>query len=571
LISSGLEQRNIPAVSIAVAHKGCVIWEQSFGWSDPEKHIKASPETVYSLASTTKPMTATALMILARAGKVDLDAPVERYIGQGQLTVYEGRAKDVTVRRLLHHTAGLPQHFNYFYADEPEKPRPLEETIRHFGIIVRTPGEEFQYANLGYAIIGQIIARVSGKSLGEFMKKEVFEPLSMTAAVFNPDPNRHTNLAIKYDNKGGIIPFIRCDTPGSGHAYASIRDLIRFGMFHLKDHLRHQRPILDDSTIDRMQTEKDGAGHKGGGNESYGLGWFFRETAPGIRTVWHEGGWTGASAMLKLLPAEDIAVAVLMNVYDTEFVNLVTEETIRAMLPGYGTPQAPTSDRAAATTSPSFDLPPGTYIGEIRTFERAIPLILDKSDGGEPHVHLGDPGSPARRVRSLPAVVPRAPGELLGAFSGPLGDPDAARLPHSVVLDLRLAGDELVGTASAMTLGEKQGGSNQRMHFSLPYRVWLRRTSSRSADPANVPGPPPQPRLFSKQEVVRDFEFLKHVYEVDPLLCPECGGKMRIIAFLTDYAVKDRIINHLRLTFVAERPPSAPGLPGASHGRRGGW
>lgn len=140
LISSGVEQRNIPSVSIAAARKGPVIWARSFGWADREKHIKATPDTVYSLASTTKPMIATALLALARAGRVDLDAPVERYIGPGQLTVYEGLAKDVTVRRLLHHTAGLPLHFNYFYADEPDRPRPLEETIRRFAIIVRPPG-----------------------------------------------------------------------------------------------------------------------------------------------------------------------------------------------------------------------------------------------------------------------------------------------------------------------------------------------------------------------------------------------------------------------------------------------
>ena len=290
LISSGLEQRNIPSVSIAVARKGRVIWEQSFGWADREKHIKASPDTVYSLASTTKPMTATGLLVLMRAEKVNLDAPVEQYIGPGLLTVYEGSARDVTVRRLLHHTAGLPQHFNYFYADEPDRPRPLEETIRRFAIIVRPPGEEFCYANLGLAMIGHIIARASGKPLAEFMREEVYQPLGMTATVFDPDPNHQGNLAVKYDNKGGIIPFVRCDTPGAGHGYASVRDLIRFGMFHLKDHLRDQRPILDDATIDRMQTEKDGAFHKGGTNESYGLGWFIGETTNGVRTVWHEGG-----------------------------------------------------------------------------------------------------------------------------------------------------------------------------------------------------------------------------------------------------------------------------------------
>jgi len=114
LISSGLQERNIPSVSIAVARKGHVIWEQSFGWADRENQVSASPDTVYSLASTTKPMIATGLMVLVQEGKVDLDDPVETYIGPGLLTVYEGHAEEITVRQLLHHTAGLPVHFNYY-------------------------------------------------------------------------------------------------------------------------------------------------------------------------------------------------------------------------------------------------------------------------------------------------------------------------------------------------------------------------------------------------------------------------------------------------------------------------
>jgi len=498
MISSGLEQRNIPSVSISVARKGRIIWEQSFGWADRETHVKASLDTLYSLASTTKPMVATGLLILVRAGKVDLDAPVERYIGSGQLTVFEGLAKDVTVRRLLHHTAGLPQHFNYFYADEPDRPRPLEETIRRFAIIVRPPGEEFVYANLGYAMIGHVIARVSKKPLGEFMRTKVFQPLGMAGAVFEPDPDRQKDLAVTYDKQGRSLPFHWADTPGAAHAYASVHDLIRFGMFHLKDHLKDQRPVLDDATIDRMQTEKDGAVHQGRGSESYGLGWFFDETAHDIRTVWHEGGWTGASAMLKLVPSEDLAVAVMMNVYDTEFINGVTEETIRAMLPGHAAPKSPTADRSTAPAPPSFNLPAGTYSGEIRTFERTIPLILEKSDSGELRARLGDPASPSRPVQDVPAFVPRAPGQILVFFQGPLGDRDAARHPHNVVLDLRWVGDELVGTASAMTPSGQgsKGIDDQRMHFWLPYRVSLKRTSSYSAPSATPSGAAPQLRLF---------------------------------------------------------------------------
>jgi hypothetical protein len=249
-------------------------------------------------------------------------------------------------------------------------------------------------------------------------------------------------------------------------------------MFHLKDRVKGQRRILDDAVIDLMQTEKDGARHRAA-NEAYGLGWFLGQTPAGARTVWHEGGWTGASAMLKLVPSENIAVAVLMNVYDTEFINRITEETIRILLPGQGAPEGRTEGRAPVSAQPPpFDLPPGTYTGEIRTFERAVRLTLEKSDGGTIQARVGDPASPPAPVRDVPAVVPREPGQILVFFPGPLGDPDSARCRHNIVLDLRWVGDELVGTASAMTptgLGNP-GVEDERMHFWLPYRVTLKRT-----------------------------------------------------------------------------------------------
>ena len=479
LISSGLQERNIPSVSIAVARKGHVIWEQSFGWADRENQLNASPDTVYSLASTTKPMIATGLMVLVQAGKVDLDDPVEQYIGPGLLTVYEGHAKEITVRQLLHHTAGLPVHFNYYYVDEPSRPLPLLETIQRFGIIVQQPGEEFCYANLGYALVGHIIARVSGRPLAEFMSEEIYRPLGMTGALFDPDIDAFKRIATMYDGSGEIAPFKTSDTPGASHGYASVRDLLRFGMFHLKAHLRDQVPILDDAAIDLMQTEKDGALHHSGSEESYGLGWFFDDTSFGVRTVWHEGGWTGASAMLKLLPSEDIAVAVLMNVYDTDFVNQVAEATLQAMLPDYGELEGQMANRVAESSSPSFDLPVGRYSGGIITSKGTVPLILEMKIDGELDAYLGEAGSSPQRVRSAPRSVPRLPAQILASFPGPTGDQVAARHDHVVWLDLRYVSDELRGTASAMTLGGHRwkGIDDQRMRFHLPYRLSLTRTN----------------------------------------------------------------------------------------------
>jgi len=109
----------------------------SFGWRIVRSTSKP-PGTVYSLASVTKSMIATGLMVLMRAGRVNLDAPVERYIGPGQLKVYDGRAEDVTVKRLLHHTQDCLSTSTTSMRMNPQGAA-LDETIRRFAIIVRRP------------------------------------------------------------------------------------------------------------------------------------------------------------------------------------------------------------------------------------------------------------------------------------------------------------------------------------------------------------------------------------------------------------------------------------------------
>lgn len=96
----------LASIAVAVAHGGKIIWEESFGWADREKMIAATPQTMYSLASISKPITATGLMTLVERGAIDLDKPANEYLGTGKLTGHAGEATGATVRRVLSHTAG---------------------------------------------------------------------------------------------------------------------------------------------------------------------------------------------------------------------------------------------------------------------------------------------------------------------------------------------------------------------------------------------------------------------------------------------------------------------------------
>ena len=103
LILKLLEKRKVPSITIAVAKDGEILWEQGYGWANREKKIKTTPDTEYHLASISKAMTATGLMVLVERGLVDLDRPANEYLGEAKLVARMGNADDATVRRLLFH------------------------------------------------------------------------------------------------------------------------------------------------------------------------------------------------------------------------------------------------------------------------------------------------------------------------------------------------------------------------------------------------------------------------------------------------------------------------------------
>jgi CubicO group peptidase (beta-lactamase class C family) len=117
-IRAELTRLNAASVAVAVACDGRIVWEEGFGLADREAKIPATPDTPYSLASISKTFTATALMTLVQRGKIDLDRPVDEYLGASKLHGRAADANGATVRRVANHSAGLPLHYQFFYADE---------------------------------------------------------------------------------------------------------------------------------------------------------------------------------------------------------------------------------------------------------------------------------------------------------------------------------------------------------------------------------------------------------------------------------------------------------------------
>ena len=473
MILKEIEQRTIPSASVAVAKNGEIIWLESFGWADLEKKIKATPQTPYPIASITKTMTATAVMLLAEQGKVDVNQPVENYVAPLKLTSYKGNSQDATVRHLLNHTAGLAMHFNYYYEDEEYDPPSVEEAIERYGFLIHAPGEVFQYANLGYALLGHMISKVTGTEYEHFLRTEVFEPLGMNRTWVGSHSDGPSPSASKYDSDLGSIPHALPYTVAAGAAFSSAYDLVRFGMFHLKSHLDDQEQILSDAAIEAMQGDRD-ATAKYVSEDYYGFGWFFRESEGGYKVCWHEGGMGGARSILKLVPSEDIAVVVLLNGWNDPLPGRLAKEILAVLLPDY----LENLKKEMKSQSPPFDpykaIPEftGTWRGNIETHEGDVPVYMVFQEDGDIHF-LKQLDINRRWVLQNQQLFDRVlnntgikEDRIYGWVDAHMPTTDAQRLPHVMVVDIVRDGKQLNGAVSAIS-------AHERMYFGLSYYISL--------------------------------------------------------------------------------------------------
>jgi CubicO group peptidase (beta-lactamase class C family) len=447
-LADGLLRQGVPSLAVAVAREGKVIWAEGLGWADRARRIPADAHTPYSLASISKPITAVGLMALVQQGKVDLDTPVEQYLDGGRLNARAGSAEEATVRRVAEHTAGLPLHYQFFYEDEAARRPHMAETMRRYATLVSPPGERMNYSNLGYGILDHLIARVSGTSYAEFLRREVFIPLGMTRSSVDPDPELTDVTATRYGSDGVPYPFYDFDHPGGSAVFSSAYDLLRFAMAHLGTPMADQRAVLEPKTIEEMQAPSPLAKNGSG----YGIGWGAVEDEAGYVTRGHTGGMGGVATVMTLVPSEQIAVVALSNLGGI-LPHWARLEVLAALLPKY----AENKDKATAAlmqqAMPPAEAPPaevaaelvGKWEGVVETYEESLPVTIEFDAAGEAKARLGT------QLRTLVDEI-RWDGErIAGKMHGDLRTEDARRRPGHVALDLRLRGDVIDGAATAVT------------------------------------------------------------------------------------------------------------------------
>ena len=426
------------SIAVAVARNDSILWQEGFGFANREKRIRATPETMYSLASISKPFTATGVMVLAQHGKIDIDRPANDYLGASKLQSHEGNANEMTVRRILSHSAGLPLHYQFFYVGGP-KGHSDDIAIAKYGFAGYPPGETYFYSNLGFGILGYIAGRVGGSNYETFMQRDVFAPLALRNTTVSTGAELGDRAAIRYDATLKPIPPYAFDHTGASGVWSSANDLVRFGMFHAN--LTAPHSLLTPATRERMQRAEAPETAPG---SSYGLGWGILENDRGYRRVSHTGGMPGVATVLNLYPSERVAIVVLANT--SAPVGRVANAIASIVLPSYGAPtlRPPT----VGASPPRIN---GTWRGSILVDGTPIPLTIVFPDSGVGRAKLGA----GEEVPLTATQLSGATGWVSARFAAKLRAPDATPPADSarvaIALSLRLHGDRLSGWASSIT------------------------------------------------------------------------------------------------------------------------
>ena len=320
LARARLVEENLPGLSVAVAVDGTMVWVEGFGYADVD-HAPVTPLTRFRLGALSKPLTATAAALLYERGRLDLDAPVQRYV-----PAYPHKQWTVTTRQLMGDVGGVHRiRGDNNDAMPVEHCESLDEAVAMLKDepLLFEPGTEHRYSIWGWVLVSAAVEGAAGESLSRFMLRQVFEPLAMErtsvaetegldeVASYNLGSVLGARLGIK---KASLQPDYSC-VAGGGAFLSTPSDLVRFGSAMLKPGL------LKASTIAAFQTPTRLAS---GASTTYALGWTvgtMQLAGKPARMVSHRGSPRGGSVSLLIFPDLGLTVAAAANVSSASGIN----------------------------------------------------------------------------------------------------------------------------------------------------------------------------------------------------------------------------------------------------------
>ncbi|TDE00044.1 serine hydrolase [Jiangella asiatica] len=307
---------NVPGATLGIA-AGDRSVELAHGLTNVDIGVEVTPDTLFQTGSITKVWTATVVMALVDAGKLDLDEPVVNYLPELSLADAELTAR-VTMRHLLTHTSGIDGDF---FLDTGRGDECLERYVAALaGLPPNHPlGATWSYCNAGFTLAGRVIEKLSGQTWDAAMRDQLFAPLGLTRTVTLPDDALLHRTAVGHVHEGDEEPrrapvWVLPRSAGPAGLIAStVGDVLAFARMHLAGGVAADGTrVLAAETAAAMREEQVRLPDPYTLADSWGLGWF-RLDWNGTRLFGHDGNTIGQSAFLRILPEQDLAVTLLTN------------------------------------------------------------------------------------------------------------------------------------------------------------------------------------------------------------------------------------------------------------------
>jgi len=318
-----LRRLHIPGAAVGISLNGkdyCA----GFGVTSAENPLPVTEDTLFQIGSISKTFLATAAVMLVESGKLELDAPVRKYLPELKLSD-ENAAGRVTMKHLLTHTCGW---FGDYFDDFGDGDDALSKMVAAMAALPQyaPPGELFSYSNSGFYLAGRVIEAVAGKSYEAVIKEMIFDPLGMKMSFFFPKDMMTYRFVVGHEIRKGHATIARpwamarAENP-AGAIACSLKDLLRYARFQISGKTSDGKRLLSEKSLKLLHSPVCPAF----GGKKVALSWFVSEK-DGRTLLWHGGTTNGQIADLTIIPSEKFAFAALSNADYGRYLHSETEK-----------------------------------------------------------------------------------------------------------------------------------------------------------------------------------------------------------------------------------------------------
>ncbi len=330
---------NVPGAALALIKDGNVRLEAGYGFRDLKTLAPVGTATLFNVGSISKSFTALGIAQLVDQQKVELDAPVTRYIPELRLSDPQA-AQAMTLRQLLSHTSGLPPDEQW----PPQVPPTREGIVGEFAGMALTaqPGTRFQYCSRCIVLAAYVLERITGQSWESYTRSRIFEPLDMGAAAYGPQgleqasdraqPYRHDAVLGQVLVPWARLQYLEPLAPGGG-IDASIDAMARYAVMQLGDGAVSGHRVVSAQMLAELHRPEIAVGEDWtptarSENLHYALGWFTADIQ-GMRLIYHNGVNPGFRATIAMVPSAKAGLVILTNGESSHF----TDTAMRRLIP----------------------------------------------------------------------------------------------------------------------------------------------------------------------------------------------------------------------------------------------